>query len=279
MRQKNKLRQMLSDGQIPLGMQCFTGDPSLVEVMGMTGFDFVMFDTEHSANNARAMENLCRTAESVGLEPYVRVPDCRAEVDIRRALEAGAMGLFLPMVKSVEDVLEAAKAAFFPPHGERGICPSTRASRYHFADFAAYTAWNDAEVALVPMIEHPDAVECIEAICALECVDMIVFGAGDLAYAMHEGTAMMKSPKVQAAYRRVMAAAKANGVDVVGGPVLDPRPESCRKALEDGVRIFCLGLDTLGFRRFCEATVTALNAGVEGSGHSRPAAPASGFQN
>jgi hypothetical protein len=65
---------------------------------------------------------------------------------------------------------------------------------------------------------------------------------------------------------------------VIGGPILDPTPESCRKALDDGVRVFCLGLDILGFRRFCEQTVSALNLGMEGSGYSRPDAPASGFR-
>ena len=38
----------------------------LVEVVGATGFDFVMFDAEHSGNAARAMEDLVRTATVAG---------------------------------------------------------------------------------------------------------------------------------------------------------------------------------------------------------------------
>ena len=106
---------------------------------------------------------------------------------------------------------------------------------------------------------------------------IIVFGAGDLAYAMNEGTQMLKSPKVQAAYRKVLEAAKRHGVSVIGGPVLDPTPASCRKALDDGINVFCLGLDTLGFRRFCEQTVAALNEGVAGTDFTRAPAPESGF--
>ena len=128
------------------------------------------------------------------------------------------------------------------------------------------------------MIEHPEGVENVDAICAMAQVKMIVFGAGDLAYAMGEGTQMMKSPRVQEAYRTVLAAAKRHGVAVIGGPILDPTPAACRKALDDGISIFCLGLDTLGFRRFCESTVAALDEGVEGSDWKRPPAPASGFQ-
>jgi 2-keto-3-deoxy-L-rhamnonate aldolase RhmA len=273
----NRLLAMIERKQVPLGMQCFTGNPALIEVLGYTGFDFVMLDCEHSGNDARQLEELIRTAELAGLVPLVRVPERTNETDIRRALEAGALGLFLPMVRCAEDVRTAAGAAFFPPKGQRGICPAVRAAGYAFRSFNEYTAWNNAQIALIPMIEHPQAVENIDEICALEDVRIIVFGAGDLAYAMNEGTQMLKSPKVQAAYRKVLEAAKRHGVSVIGGPVLDPTPASCRKALDDGINVFCLGLDTLGFRRFCEQTVAALNEGVAGTDFTRAPAPESGF--
>jgi 2-keto-3-deoxy-L-rhamnonate aldolase RhmA len=273
----NRLLGMLGRGEIPLGMQCFTGDPALLEVLGLTGFDFVMLDCEHSGNNARGLENLIRVSENAGLSPLVRVPHRADETDIRRALEAGAHGIFLPMVRSAEDVKRAAEAAFFPPRGMRGICPAIRAAKYSLRTFEEYAAWNNSEIALIPMIEHPTAVENIDEICAMTEVKMIVFGGGDLSYAMGEGTAMMKSPRVQEAYRKVLAAAKRYGVAVIGGPILDPTPASCRKALDDGITVFCLGLDTLGFRRFCEQTVEALNAGLEGTNYRRAQAPESGF--
>lgn len=96
MYRKNKVKQMLDAGEIPLGMQCFTGDPTLVEIMGLTGFDWVMLDSEHSGNNPRTMETLIRAADSVGLTSFVRVTEATDEADIHRALEAGAMGVFLP---------------------------------------------------------------------------------------------------------------------------------------------------------------------------------------
>jgi 2-keto-3-deoxy-L-rhamnonate aldolase RhmA len=266
----NRLLEMVERGAVPLGMQCFTGDPALIEVLGLTGFDFVMLDTEHCGANPRAMEQSVRVADGAGLVALVRVPDAHDEVSIRRALEAGAAGVFVPMVKSAADVEAALQAALFPPAGTRGICPAVRAARYSFSDFREHAERNNAEALVIPLIEHPDAVEDIEAICALEQVRMLTFGAGDLAYALGEGTQMLSSPKVQEAYRRVLAVAREHGVAVIGGPVLDPTPAACRKALEDGVSIFCLGLDILGFRRFCEDTVGALRDGVAGTAFSRP---------
>jgi 2-keto-3-deoxy-L-rhamnonate aldolase RhmA len=277
LRKKNRLLAMLSRNEIPLGIQVFTGSPELIEVLGDTGFDFVMLDTEHSGTNVRSIEDLIRAAELAGLAPYVRVPEHGNEVDIRRAIEAGAEGVFLPMIQTVDDICRAADYAFIPPKGRRGICPAIRAGNYNVRKFEEYAAWNNSEIALVPMVESAAAVENIEEICAHEDVHMIVFGAGDLAFQLGEGSLMMKGPKVRAAYLKVLDAAKRHNVAVIGGPILNPTPASCRKALDDGIRIFCLGLDTLGFRRFCESTVQALNAGVEGSDFRRAPAPETGF--
>lgn len=275
---KNRIIAMLEQKQVPLGMQVFTGNPSLIEILGLTGFDFVMIDTEHSSNDARKMEDLIRAADNVGLTTFVRVSKHDDEGDIHRALEAGAMGVFLPLIKTAQDVKRAADAAFFPMKGKRGVCPSLRAARYNWASFEEYARWNDEEVLLIPMIEQVEALENIDEICAMDDVKIIVFAAGDLAYAMGEGGKMMESPKVQAAYQRVLETAKRHNVAVMGGPVLDPTPEACRKALETGVTVFCLGLDTMVFRKTCENIVSALNAGVEGSRFTRSAPPASGFK-
>ena len=273
----NRLLELLERGIVPLGMQCFTADPALIEVLGLTGFDFVMLDTEHCGTNPRAIEPAVRVADAAGLVALVRVPSHDDDVSIRRAFEAGAAGVFLPMVRSVADVEAALDAALFPPAGTRGICPAVRAAGYSFSGFREYAERSNAEALVIPLIEHPDAVEAIEAICALERVKLIAFGAGDLAYAMGEGTQMLNGPKVQAAYRRVLAAAREHVVAVIGGPVLDATAAACRKALEDGVTVFCLGLDVLGFRRFCEDTVDALHAGVAGTSFSRPKPPLSAF--
>lgn len=268
---------MLAAKRVPLGMQVFTGHPAIIEILGHTGYDFVMLDCEHSPNDPRAMEDQIRAADSVGLFSFVRVSRHEDDGDIHRSIEAGAGGVFLPLVKSAADIQRAADAAFFPPKGTRGVCPSFRAARYNWRDYEAYVARNNEDVLLVPMIERVEAVENIEEICAHPDVKILVFAPGDLAYALGEKSGMMRGPLIQAAYAKVMAAARRHGVHVMGGPVLAPTPQACRKALDDGITIFCLGLDTMAFRSWCEDAVDALATGLEGSAFSRPAAPPSGF--
>ena len=268
--EKNRILHMLEQNQIPLGMQCFTGDPILIEIMGLTGFDWVMLDSEHSGNNPRAMEPLIRAAECVGLVPFVRVTQATDEADIHRALEAGAMGVFLPEIDSVEDVRRAAEAAFYPPKGTRGICPAVRAAHYDDATFVDYTTWNNAEIMLVPMIENPNGLADLDAICAHPDVHMIVFAAGDLGFSLGEGMDMLTGSQVSAAYKQVLDTANRHHVAVIGGPILTADAEGCRQALQDGVRVFSLGLDSLGFRSFCQQMVDALDQGVAGTEFTRP---------
>ncbi len=274
----NKILTMVNQKKVPLGIQCFTGSPALVEILGATGFDFVMFDSEHSANDARAMEELVRTATLAGLASYIRIPDPHNATDVTRALESGAEGLVLPEVHSVEDINSAADAAYFPPKGARGICPSTRSANYNFRSFVEFTERNNRVVTLVPEIENPDGVAHIDEICGHPDVHMVIFGQGDLAFSRGEGNAMDRGPQTALDYQTVIAVAKKHGVAVIGGPVLVPTAEACRQALQAGVTVFCLGLDSMAFRSWCEDTVRALADGAQGvSEWTRPPTPESGF--
>src|SRR5258708_21287349 len=111
----NRLLAMIKQSQIPLGMQCFTGDRAMIEVLELTGFDFVMLDTEHSPANPRAIEEAVLAADTVGLGPLVRVPSCTDETAIRPALHAGAQGVFVPESRSSDDVRQSLDAALLPP--------------------------------------------------------------------------------------------------------------------------------------------------------------------
>jgi 2-keto-3-deoxy-L-rhamnonate aldolase RhmA len=145
-----------------------------------------------------------------------------------------------------------------------------RAAHYNDKTFVDYTTWNNAEIMLVPMIENPNALADLEAICAHPDVHMIVFAAGDFGFSVGEGMGMLTSPKVSAAYKQVLATAKRHNVAVIGGPILSADAEGCKKALEDGIRVFSLGLDSLGFRTYCQQMVNALDQGVAGTEFTRP---------
>ena len=275
---RKSLLEMVADKIVPIGIQCFTGDHKLIEVLGKTGFDYVWLDTEHSALNPRALEDTMRTCEAAGLIPIVRIPDPADGTSARRALEAGAEAIIVPMVRSAADVQGMIEALTFPPAGKRGLCPGLRVPGYSVTLFKAYMQENNDNLYVIPMIETVEGLKNVEEICAIPQVKALVFASGELSFAMGEGAADGDSSKIQEAQRTVFAAAERHGVALIGGPILNPTPESCGKALEDGISILCIGLDTLAFRQLCETTVAAANAAVKANPtYNRPFPPPSGF--
>ncbi|MEC3976962.1 HpcH/HpaI aldolase family protein [Amycolatopsis sp. H20-H5] len=275
---RNRLLSMLDEHVVPIGMQCFTGNHTLIEVLGATGFDYVWLDSEHSALNPRALDDTMRTCENAGLVALVRIPEPSDGTSARRALEAGAQGIVVPMVRSAADVQGIVDALTFPPRGTRGLCPALRVPGYTFTGFNDYMCESDDNLLIIPMIETVDALENIDEICALEQVTMLVFASGELAFAMGEGATMHSSTKVRDAQQVVYAAAKRHGVAVIGGPILNPSTHTCSAALESGISMLCIGLDVMAFRQVCETTVAAANAAAEASGtYTRPPAPPSAF--
>lgn len=272
MYQKNRLLALVDKHHVPLGIQMFTGSTAIIEVLGATGYDFLMIDLEHSPENVRALGEVIRIAELAGLIPYVRVTGAYNEQEIRRALEAGAEGLFLPRVKSVADIERVVEYAYMPPKGRRRICPFVRSAGYSVADQDTYIEWTNAEVALIPIIETPGALEDIDAICAHPDVKMLYFAPGNLAVQLGLGARGTQGPEIKAAWKKVKEAAARHDVLLIGGPMV-ATPEACRAAIEDGVKIFSLGVDVLGFRRFCEDTVAAVRTGVEGTSLTRSRMP------
>jgi 2-keto-3-deoxy-L-rhamnonate aldolase RhmA len=270
--------ELVAANSVPIGMQCFTGDHTLIEVMGATGFDYVWLDSEHSAINPRALEDTMRTCEAAGLIPLVRIPEPTDGTAARRALEAGAGGVIVPMVRSAADIREIVDALTFPPAGKRGLCPGLRVPGYTLTEFDEYMRSSDAGLLVIPMIETVEALAHIDEICAIEQVRLLVFAAGELSFAMGEGTASESSPKILQARQDVFAAAKRHGVGIIGGSMLNPTEEACAKAIDEGISVLCLGLDALTFRQTCERIVAAANAAVARyPGLTRPPAPPSGF--
>jgi 2-dehydro-3-deoxyglucarate aldolase/4-hydroxy-2-oxoheptanedioate aldolase len=277
---KNRLVSMIDRKQVPVGMQSFTGDHTLIEVMGVTGLDYVWIDSEHSGINPRALEDTIRIADGANLATIVRIPEPDDTTSARRALEAGAEGIIMPMVRSAADVEDMIDALTYPPNGRRGICPAYRVAGYSLRTFSEYAAASDANLLMIPMIETVEGLDHVEEICAIDAVRIIVFAAGELSYALGEGANvdLHGSDLIQEALVRVKAAARANNVVLLGGPIINPTAEGCAAALEEDIGVLCLGIDVMSFRKVCEDAVAAANMAVAGSGsYTRPVAPLSGF--
>jgi 2-keto-3-deoxy-L-rhamnonate aldolase RhmA len=151
------------------------GSPVSAEVTAMSGFDVVVVDLEHGAGDEAAAR-----AQIAAAQPHaavvVRVPNGPAQAG--RMLDAGADGVIVPQVGSVEEAARAGAAVRYAGAG-RGISPFSRGNRYGAAG-ADFRPRADERVACIVQIERASALEAVDEIAALDEVDGLLMGPADL---------------------------------------------------------------------------------------------------
>jgi 2-keto-3-deoxy-L-rhamnonate aldolase RhmA len=205
------LKSRLLAGESTTGCFLGLGSPSVTELLGHVGFDWLVLETEHSAVDVAQLEHMLRALGASRSAPIVRVPP-RDPVFIQRALDLGASGVLVPLIRSTDEAAEVVAATRFPPHGTRSFGP-LRAARYSL-DYARYLENANDEMLVAFIIETREALESIEEIAAIPGVDVLFLGLFDLCLSLGVDPLALPLPEVDAAIERVLAAGAQNGVAV-----------------------------------------------------------------
>lgn len=173
-----------------------------IEILGATGFDFVVIDGEHAPLDRATVDMMILSSLAAGMAPLVRVgnPD-----QILTALDCGAAGVMVPHVSSADEARAVAGACRYAG-GTRGFAGLSRASGWGARKPVAHMAAQDDGVVCVAMIEDAGAVERIDEIAAVEGIDVLFVGRGDLGATF--GADPDAASKVAALSERVAAAAR-----------------------------------------------------------------------
>src|SRR6266436_2043588 len=116
----HSLRHKLRDSRPLTGVFCELPCPESVEIIGLAGWDFVIIDCEHAPITVALLPHMVRAAAAAGLPAIVRVAANEAPA-IQHALDAGAAGVQIPQIASVEAAKAAVLASRFHPIGQRGF--------------------------------------------------------------------------------------------------------------------------------------------------------------
>lgn len=184
-----------------------------VESLGYTGLDYVILDSEHSCMDTEMIYTYITAADAGGITPIVRIPEVSRR-EVLRVLDAGAKGMIIPGIRTVDEVKRLVEYAKFAPVGRRGYAP-TRDGRWGQDEISqqgvvAYMEHANRDTLLMPQCETLDCLEHIEEIAAIEGVDGIFVGPLDLSIAMGCPTTYKEDPRFKAAIERILAACKAN---------------------------------------------------------------------
>lgn len=182
----------------------------LVEILAMSGLDFVCLDGEHAPFDRARMDACIAIARALDFPCLVRIPE-GTPAQILMTLDSGATGIVIPHCYSVEKARAVAKAARFG-HGGRGYAGSTRWAGFATRRMPDVMAMTD-ETVVLGQIEEPEGVEAVEGIAAVDGMDGVFVGPADLAVCYGE-TSLDAAP-VRAAMARVGEAARLNGKSAV----------------------------------------------------------------
>lgn len=188
--------------------------PAYVAHAARAGYDCVWLDLEHRALSIHEVEALLLCSHHHDIDIMVRPPTLE-KTGLYRYLEDGAAGLLIPHVSTVEKAEMLVQAVKFPPLGDRGLDNAGLDADYHIHDADDYVAWANRETFLCVQIETPDGVRNVESIAAVEGVDMVFVGPGDLGLRLRQSGEM----SLDEAWERVASACNQHGV-AFGGPTL-----------------------------------------------------------
>lgn len=233
----NTVREKLRAGKSVIGCFMGLGAPTVAEMLAHAGFDFLVVETEHNALDTAEIQHMLMAMNGTDTIPLVRLPLAHP-VFIQRALDVGAMGIVVPLVKTAQEAAAIVRATRYPPQGSRAF-GGLRASHFTFDNEDYFYRANDnLMVALI--IETKEAIENIEAIAAVEGIDALMFGYFDLCLSF--GLDPMKQPhaEIEAITERVLELGRKTGVTV---GLTANTPEGLADLLGRGFRFIGYGPD------------------------------------
>lgn len=214
------LKERWAAGEVTLGAWCMMPGAMGTEVLARQGFDWILIDMQHGCIDYDDALEMIRAIDQTRAVPIVRVPWNEPGI-IGRVLDAGALGVLIPMIQTSEEAREAVEAALYPPAGRRSFGPI----RVGLRDGSGYFAGANARVAVVLMIETAEALAAVDEIAGIPGVGALFVGPYDLSIALGLPPGDNDGKQVfDEAIRKVAAAAKRTGIAtaVLSNPKVAP---------------------------------------------------------
>ena len=180
----NPLKEKLARGETAYGAIVGWPGADMPEFLGFLGFDWIFIDAEHGTIGRESCEAMVRACNVAGVTPIVRVP-ANDRATILGYLETGAMGIIVPHVNTADDARAAVAAIRYLSPGKRGAGSTSRAAHYGLTQSARdyFQQANDA-IMLIVVIEEAEGVANLEEILAIDGIDAVAVGPGDMALSL-----------------------------------------------------------------------------------------------
>ena len=213
------------------------GDPRLVELIGLIGFDCVWLCMEHVPADWLTIDNQVRAANLHGMDSLVRVAKgCYS--DYIRPLEANATGIMVPHLMSAAEARQVVRMTRFHPLGRRPVDGGNTDGAFCLLPPGEYMEAANRERFVICQIEDPEPLAELDEIAATEGIDMLFFGPGDFSHGIGK-PGQYADPEVVGARRRLVEACRRHGR--IAGTVASV--ETVPQLLDEGFLFLNVGSD------------------------------------
>lgn len=261
MLKNNEVKKKIREGKAFSMIFLQSTDPTIAEALAVGGVDIICIDNEHGCFSSEQIVNICRAVNAHGKCCLLRTTNHDTKA-ISHFMDCGVDGIFATVVDDAADCQRVIDGVKYAPIGKRGVCYHNRTADFGQFDFDSvdqYLNWcNDSTIIMVD-VESKSAIDDLDAIVALDQLDVVHTGPWDLASAYgHPGHP--EHPDVQAvnsaAHQKIIAR---TGLTCMGaGSPEDIRPE----AIDRGYKCIHLGMETdyiVKCIKACQAKIDAYN--------------------
>lgn len=240
----SKVLRKLQAGEV---VSCFMVhlDPKVTDITGRSGFDCVWIDSEHAAKDWSTLQMHIWAAISHDMDVMVRIPR-GSYSDYIKPLEMDATGIMVPHIMSLEDARNVVRMTRFHPIGRRPLDGGQADGGYASTPLKEYLREANKEKFIVVQIEDPEPLDDLDAIAALDGIDLLFFGPGDFSHSIG-APGEWDHPRLIEARKRVAEAAIKHG-KFAGTPGTF---ENFDELVEMGYRFIAIGGDVSGMGKHC----------------------------
>ena len=257
----DRLSELLREKGVLCGVICRDPTPIEIELLAQAGCHVTWVDMEHAPFNPVEAAALFRTIVHLGMVPLVRLVDL-TRTHVQLLLDAGAQNLLLPDIRNAAQARELVRLAKYPPVGERGVSSTSAAYDYRLGDDVRKTLQEaNAATHLMVQVESDEGLCELDAICAVDGIDMATVGPADWAVGLGlygpERDAIM-SDKADAVIAKASVAGKIIAMTT-------DEEEQARRYVSMGVRMLFAGVDVNLKRRAFAGALASLQAATQQS--------------
>jgi 4-hydroxy-2-oxoheptanedioate aldolase len=231
------LKQRLLNGETLNGCWLNLGSAVTAEIVGLSGFDWVLIDLEHGAGSESTTLSQIQALEHTSAGVIVRAESTEPQ-RIHRVLDMGAEGVMCPKVRNAEEALKVVKGLHYPPFGNRGVAKMVRATQFA-QNFNDYYQKSRDQILGVVQIETIEVLSHLDEVAAIDGVDVLFIVPADLSMELGIFGQFDHPTFVDALNKIVAAAKKAN--KAVG--ILFFNPDDYQRYHDLGIRFLACGAD------------------------------------